>query len=226
VPVERVGNGACASVCAGLKTRVSIENLSKQEFDVSSLVENPEMKHFISKRQIKINRNVWVQNGAGGPAQDTGQSQFAKTRRRGCSTVLQALAVTPDEMLTACCGLPLEQMPELHLGSIKNATLGKCIEEAPDDFLKLWIRIEGPERILEFVKRHSPDYRLPLTASHPCEICLHLYRDEIAKQIIRDSYKEVERKIRLIYLARMASAEVGRAFRLIQSGFAPKQIQR
>ena len=138
VLLERVGNGACASVRAGLKTRVSIENSREQEFDVGSLVENPEMKRFISKRQIKINRNVWVQNGrADGLSQDSGHSRFAKTRRRGCSTVLQALAVTPDEMLSACCGLTLEKIPALHLGSIKNTSLGKRIEEAPDDFLKI-----------------------------------------------------------------------------------------
>jgi hypothetical protein len=221
VPVERVGNGACASVRAGLKTRISIENLYKQEFDVSSLVRNPELEHFISRRQIKIDRSVWVQNGGtGGLSQSSDQSPFVQIRKRGCSTVLQALAVTPDEMLAACCGLHLEKIPALHLGSLKHAALGKRIAEAPDDFLKIWIRVEGPERILEFVKRHAPDYQLPLAAAHPCETCLHLHQDETARQVIRDCYKEVERRIRLIYFARLASAEVGRAFRWIQSGFA------
>lgn len=223
VPVERVGIGACASARAGLKTRISVENLNQQEFDVSSLVREPEMERFISRRQIKINHGVWVPDGApGGPAQGSDHSPFARIRKRGCSTILQSLAVTPDETLAACCGLPLEKIPALHLGSIQNVALGKRIAEAPDDFLKIWIRVEGPERILEFVKRHASDYQLPLTAAHPCETCLHLYQDETARQIIRDCYKEVERRIRLIYFARLASAEAGRAFRWIQSGFATR----
>jgi hypothetical protein len=220
VPVERVVNGACASVRAGLKTRVFIENPNEQEFDISSLVQDSEMERFISRRQIKINRSVWIQNGGTGKlSRRSDRSRLAPIRRRGCSTVLQALAVTPNEILAACCGLPLEKLPELHLGSVKNATLGKRIQEAPDDFLKMWIRVAGPQRIWEFVRRHVPGYDLPLRAAHPCEMCLQLYRDEKAQQIIRDCYEEVELRIRLSYLAGLAAAEVGRAFRLLKSDF-------
>jgi len=216
VPVERVINGACASASAGIKTRVSIENLGQTEFNIDSILKNSELEGFISKQQIKIKRSVWIQDGGTGEmSHSSDRSQFALKHGRGCSTALQALSVTPDEILVACCGLHLEKIPGLHFGSVRHGSLGRCLQEAPDDFLKIWIHVEGPERIWEFVRRHAPGYKLPLRGDHPCETCLRLFQDETAMQIIRDHYEEVERRIRLIYFARLAFAEVGRAFRML-----------
>jgi hypothetical protein len=63
---------------------------------------------------------------------------------------------------------------------------------------------------------------LTLAAAHACETCLHLYRDETAKQVIRAHCEEVERRIRLKYLVRMAFAHFGCAFRWFGSGSASR----
>ena len=223
VPVERVINGVCASVRAGLKTRVYVEDSVQAAFEIDSLLRNSELERLLSKRQLKINRGVWVQNGGrGGPADRSDHARFAHSRAKGCSGVLQELAVTPDEILGACCGLNLEEIPPLQLGSLRNASLGDCIREAPDDFLKIWIRVDGPERIWEFVRRHAPDQEWPPAAAHPCETCLRLYRNEKAMQIVRDYCHEVEPRIRVAYLTRLAFAEAGRVLLSPRSGFVAR----
>ena len=223
VPVERVINGVCASVRAGLKTRVYVEDSVQAAFEIDSLLRNSELERLLSKRQLKINRGVWVQNGGrGGPADHSDHARFAHNGAKGCSGVLQELAVTPNEILGACCGLNLEEIPPLQLGSLRNASLGNCIREAPDDFLKIWIRVDGPERIWKFIRRHVPDHEWRPAAVHPCETCLRLYRDEKAMQIVRDYYQEVEPRIRLTYLTRLAFAEAGRAFVSLRSGLAAR----
>jgi hypothetical protein len=223
VPAERVVHGACASANAGLKTRVKIEHSNESHFDIDSIVQNPVLKRFISRRQIKIDCGVWIENGgAARLSHRSDHSRFTRSDKRGCPSVLNQLAVTPDEILVACCGLHLERIPELHFGSLRNSSLGKLIQEAPDDLLKIWIRVEGPGRIGAFVRRHAPSYELPLAAVHACEACLHLCRDAMAKQIIRDHREEVERRIRLRYLAGMAVAEFGRVVGGLGAGFASR----
>jgi hypothetical protein len=214
IPTGRVVHGARASVDAGLKTRIKIESANETEFDLDSIVQNPALKRFISKRQIRIDCGIWIQNGGTTKlVHRFDHSRFAKSRSRGCRSALRQLAVTPNEVLVACCGLHMERIPELHFGSLKQTSLGQLIEEAPDDFLKIWIHVEGPERILEFAKRHAPNSGLPPAAVHACETCFHLYRNETAKQVIRDHCKEVGRRIRLKYRVSMAIARLGCALR-------------
>jgi len=106
--------------------------------------------------------------------------------------------------LIACCGLHMARLPELALGSVAKRTLGEGLAPAPDDLLKMWIHVDGQERILHFVKQHAPEYELPLSSSHPCETCLYLYEDKTVRDVLFDHYQEEERVVKL-YLNGLAS---------------------
>jgi hypothetical protein len=107
--------------------------------------------------------------------------------------------------LVACCGLLVEEIPDLHLGSVATARLREVLEAAPDDFLKIWLHVEGPERILEWVKVKLPAYRCPTGSVHPCETCRHLYHDAEVRAIIRDGYEEKVDEILPLFMAGVAS---------------------
>jgi len=205
VPVGRIVNGARASVEAGLITLVNIEICDQSDFDMDSFLTHPDIKDIITSGGLVVQRNVWMENQGETPlTHQPEQLRFRQERRMGCSTVLDVLAVTPDQSLVACCGLHLEKIPELHLGSVAEQNISDLVKRTPDDFLKIWIHVEGPERILEFVKEHSPDYCLPINSEHPCQTCLHLYEDSHAREIIREYYHEVEGPVMEKYIAELA----------------------
>jgi hypothetical protein len=225
VPSERVVHGALAAVRAGLTTLINIELFEGSSFDASEITENDEIKSLVSERRLLIQRNFWIDNeGEAQLAHKPEHSRFRPERIDGCKTALNVIAVTPDQTAVACCGLHMERIPDLHLGSIKDRTLKETISAAPDDFLKIWIHVAGPERILQFVKSYIPDYELPLKSVHPCETCLHLYTDKKALEIVKAHYKEVEAEIVPTFLAGVAQAyihdEVGRRV-LDQQRLAP-----
>jgi hypothetical protein len=221
VPVERVVHGVSASVGAGLKTGIYVEDLLKSEFDIDAILKNSELERLVSNRLLKIKRGVWIQDhGTDSLPDRSDRPRFDPKGTRGCSGVLQELAVTPAEILGACCGLHLEKIAPLQFGSLRNASLGRRIREAPDDFLKIWMRVDGPERIWEFVRRHAPNHDWPPVAAHPCETCLRLYQDEGAMRIVRDCSQEVERRIRLKYLTGLAFAAAGHALLSLRPGSA------
>ena len=206
VPVERIVHGAYASAQAGLTTLVNIEICNESDFDVGAVTKHPDLVDMIADHRVIIQRNVWIESdGSSSISHAAENSRFNDNRKSGCSTVLNVLTVTPDQSLVACCGLHLEKIPDLHLGSVADSSIGDLLNKTPDDFLKIWIHVEGPERILEFVKKYVPNYKLPLKSVHPCETCLHLYQDERAKAILREHYREVESEVTSMYLAGIAA---------------------
>jgi pyruvate-formate lyase-activating enzyme len=206
VPVQRVINAACACVQAGLTTLINIEICNESDFKPELITEHPVLAEYIANRSLTVQRSVWIEaEGISPVTHPEEHSRFNPDRKSGCQTMLNVLAVTPDEHLVACCGLHLERIPDLHLGSVSQKSIRQVLDEAPDDFLKIWIHVEGPERILEFVKRYVPDYELPVHSAHPCETCLRLHKDKVARTVIREHYREVEDEVVSLYLAGMAS---------------------
>jgi len=210
VPVERIVLGARATAEAGLTTLINAEICDQSDFGLEAIINDDRIRELIVAGKIRVQRNVWIESDGTLPLSHRPEhSRFNDGRKKGCRTAMNVIAVTPDQSLVACCGLHMEKIPDLHLGSIADRTLGDVLATAPDDFLKIWIHVEGPERVLEFVKTHKPDYELPVSCVHPCETCLHLYRDETAKAVIAEHYREKEADVVQLFLTgaavRMAS---------------------
>jgi hypothetical protein len=214
VPTDRIVNAAIASVEAGFTTLINAEICNDDGFTTEFLTEHPVISRYLSDGRLRLQRNVWIENAEGrGNAKinhTPERSRFNADRKSGCQTVLNVLAVTPDQHLVACCGLHLESIPDLHLGSVACASIQDVLSQAPDDFLKIWMHVDGPERILEFVRSYDPSYELPLDSVHPCTTCLHLYKDPHALEIIARHYKVVEDDVIERWLAGMAVEHVNR----------------
>ena len=210
VPAERIVHAAAVAVELGLGTLVNAEVYAESDFDIDAITEHEELAGHIRSGRLRVQRNVWMTNDWGEQpiSHDERASRFREENKTGCDTVLNVLTVTPDQDLVACCGLTQELIPELHLGSVADRSLTEVVERTPDDFLKIWIHVEGPERVLEFVKRHVPDYELPTDSVHPCQTCLHLHRDETARRVLREHYRSEEDRVTDLYLAGIASQGV------------------
>lgn len=212
VPVERVIAGAIACADRGLTTLVNAETCNESTFDVMQITEHKQLGPLIAKNRVILQRNVWIPHArASNPSEISHKpqsSRFNADRINGCRTVLNVLSVTPTQSLVACCGLHLESIPELHLGSVEHKTLRECVDQQPDDFLKIWIHIDGPERILQFVREHVPDYTFPHQSVHPCTTCLHLYKDPVALEVIASHYKEIEYDVLDRWLSEIATEQL------------------
>ena len=95
-----------------------------------------------------------------------------------------------------------------HLGNIAERSLQSVLNEAPDDLIKIWMHLDGPEVILEFVKKHHPAYQLPTQSVHPCETCKTLYTDPVVRDVLREHYREVEDGLTQRYINALAIKEV------------------
>src|SRR3546814_9736847 len=73
--------------------------------------------------------------------------------RKGCSQVFNNVVITPHDNLSACCGLTLEHIPEMRLSKNSGNNIGHAYRSQSEDFMKYWLRVDGPYKIIERVMR-------------------------------------------------------------------------
>jgi len=197
VPVERIVNGALAALSLGMRTVVMIEIHKGRAFSKENLLSDPRLSQVVKdpryQRLLSILESPWM------PVNPTSVIEQEKEllvnrqnvhARKGCESVLTTFVVDPSERLGACCGLTREQIPEMDLGSLKDNSMREMMEEAFSDFLKVWIYVDGPEKILGWAASIDPSIEWENKYAHICHACKELYQSSAVRKVIREHYEE------------------------------------
>jgi len=219
VPVERVIHAACAASDAGLITLVTVETFVGSGISPETLLADPRVAERSASGRLIIRRNVWMPNGGCCELEHSPEQQrFRPANRSGCETVLNVIGVTPELQLLACCGLRATLIPELALGNLTRKPLGEVLDSAPDDLLKMWLQVEGPERILEFLADRDSSIQLPTDAVHPCQSCEYLFSNRAVRQLLVEHYLEAEPVVIERFMTSLAVVEVQRKIMRASAG--------
>jgi hypothetical protein len=112
--------------------------------------------------------------------------------RPGCDNVLQTYVVQADGRVGSCCGIGMRLIPELNVATVDDPDfLARAISESEDDFLKLWIHTDGPEKILAWAAEKDPSIDWEGRYAHRCQACARLYRDPAVGRVIREHHDEM-----------------------------------
>lgn len=197
VPVERVVNAIVSAVLHGLPTHVMVELRSERTVTKSTLTSDPRIRDLTTEQQslLGISESPWmpvdpsrVQKYSDGIAAN--RENLAD--KLGCDSVLQTYVIQADGRIGSCCGLGLRLIPELNIGhTAEDGFLDKAIVEAESDFLKLWIRTFGPEKILAWASEKDPSIQWEDMYAHRCQACLRLYQDPVVAAVVREHYNEM-----------------------------------
>ena len=196
VPVQRIVHAAQAAAAEGLGTRISVEECDQSDFDGEYFRE--ELQREIAAGSVCIASSAWIAD-AGGRSQTVithGRTiaDRAPMAAAACDQIMTVISVTPNQMLTACCGFPMEELPQLHIGSIADRPLDEVLRDAPNELMKMWLHVAGPAGIAEFVARYIPGFRLEQTASI-CQSCVALQRDDAAMRVLAAHGAEIAQQI-------------------------------
>jgi len=196
VPVERVLLAAEAAVEANLPVSIMVE-VRKDRAITKAVVEgHPRFQRILEAREkppLQVIESPWMPlTPEPEISYDQGQAadQWSVAARSGCDSVLSTTTVQADGTIGACCGIGLRLIPELHIGDIRHGTLAEADKEAERDFLKRWIHVEGPERILAWAASHDTAIDWEGRYAHRCQACLRLYSDPRVRAVIRERYRE------------------------------------
>lgn len=195
VPEQTVVNAVCMGVELGLRTVLMVELVEGSSVTAESMLEaQPRLRGLIEEREdtgFEIIESPWMPMDAFETIpQKSGRRVDGRNvrSRGGCKSIFTTLVATPSKRIGFCCGLSRERIPELN--AEWNRDLGALVEEAASDFMKIWIFVDGPERILAWAGAKNPDIQWEGMYSHHCHACLRVYTDPQVRQTIVEHYHE------------------------------------
>ncbi|UBQ44022.1 radical SAM/SPASM domain-containing protein [Comamonas thiooxydans] len=188
IPFESVERACEALVRNGISTLVTIEKDSpltncldkarKSKIFTKLFEEHPNL--------FSIQCNSWM------PFHDNyierGEAPGLSSIRGGCTQIFNNIVITPYKKLAACCGLTYEHIPELTIGSLNDNSMKEILVNSLDDFLKIWIHLDGPATILRklFGTEINDELR---EVRHICQACAVLHLHPTAKETLLNNYK-------------------------------------
>lgn len=197
IPLEFILNGIIAALELDMDAHIMIEYKAIRRIKKDSILNHPWLMSLsIEKREkIKITESPWM------PISPTRTGCYSKNDtidaenvalREGCPSVLQSYCIEADGKIAACCGLGISEIPELYVGTIRGKNyLKRAVESAESDFLKIWLRYKGPEKILAWAANKNPSIRWQGLYAHNCQACQRLYKDKEVGEVIRSHHEEV-----------------------------------
>lgn len=197
VPFERIVFGATTTAEFGLRAIIVVEGRREARFTMDGALAHPGLAEFLRASPARANllllNNVWI------PFQDdasiTQRDEIYRRKDRierfqGCDNVLENMVITPHERLASCCGLTFEHIPEMKLGDARTRSLRELYDSQMEDFIKIWIRVDGPEKIFLFATEKDPGICFPDGSTHPCQTCAALFLNPRVRRVLREHYLE------------------------------------
>ncbi len=185
VKPEYVRFGAIACAEAGIPVYVAVEMFKKAAFDLNGFVGEHYFKKLLDDKKILLTGAPWMKF-AGSTEVDYSLKyrESSHASATGCESIFETLAINPSEDLIACSGLAFEEIPELHLGSLKTRSMKEIMASAPADFIKIWIHVQGPLAVIKYANSIDPSIRVPNESVHICEHCRSMYRDPNVLRVV------------------------------------------
>ena len=175
---------------------IMVETVEERAISKKTITDHPEYKRIMAdfpKAKIKIIESPWM------PLTPNNIEKYTEGRalnnanlpmHTGCNSCLTTTTLQADGRIGACCGLGMRNIPELQLGRIDEISIEEADKRGENDFLKRWIRVEGPERILAWAAAHDQSIEWENMYAHRCQTCIRLYKDKKVRDVIRDHYEE------------------------------------
>lgn len=108
-----------------------------------------------------------------------------------CSSLFANITISPKNHLFACCGLPVKYIPYFDLGDLTTLNIRQGYNKQFEDFIKIWIYVEGAYEILSYIEKRSkmkiPELRV---LSHMCFYCAALLTNPQYINAAKEYYKE------------------------------------
>jgi len=189
VPWRNVRNAAIASALLGIDTELRIENNLWRSEIVNELNSDTEISDMVRQGKLKMSHSPWMRYNNKGKKPRSFKMELRNIDKRSCMSLFRDVIINPYGEVYACCGIGVCHIPQMRLGNIHQESIKAIYERAFDDFLKIWLYIDGPQAVLEFVKKKT-NQKFQWHTTHHCDICRTIFTDKSILPLIRDNFFE------------------------------------
>jgi len=189
IPVQSVIRAAGKLVSSGIVTVVTVEMDTPDSECLQQLADDSDICRLLQQPALfRLQCNSWM------PFHEVSQMRRAlpdkSELQSGCKQLFHNVTLTPKEELAACCGLTMEHIPEMKLGnSSASALMAERYFGQFEDFLKIWISVDGPYTII--MRLCGDAMREDLKdVVHICQACAILHQHPVIRAQLQQRYME------------------------------------
>ncbi|WP_336203710.1 radical SAM protein [Nonomuraea sp. LPB2021202275-12-8] len=207
VSQDTVVNAACLATDFGLPTVIMVELQRERRVTAADIAGDPRMAGRLKRDNpsLRILESPWMpmdHNDIIEQSENRMLSQRTLHMRGGCTSVLNTVVITPHRRFGFCCGLSREKIPELN-ADWAPGTFNDLVEAGNADFMKIWLWVDGPDRILAWAATKDSRIEWENRYSHHCQTCLALFSDQYIRDVIREHYRERVQDVLFRYTMRL-----------------------
>jgi hypothetical protein len=213
VAEETVANAALLGVELGMKqTLVVVETQATRRVSAASfLAANPALHQHAASPDghFRVLESPWMPMELSARIEQDTSRLVNRTNvhlRGGCTSILRTAVLTPHRKYGYCCGLSREQIPELNAPWTPGA-VESIVDRGANDFIKIWLYVDGPERILAWAGSRNPAIDWENRYAHHCHACLALFADPVVRETIVRHYRERVDDVMLRFLMRLRTEQ-------------------
>ena len=186
-----------------------VELQRERGVDAGALYADPRVRRLVDDGRLTLLESPWMPMDYQDRIEQPPHQMLNRATlhlRGGCTSILKTVVVTPTRGLGYCCGLTREQIPELNT-AWTGGSIDDLLDAGSRDFMKIWLHIDGPERILAWAATKEPAIEWEDRYAHHCHSCLALFRDPLVRETIRNHHRERVDDVLARYVTRLRAEQ-------------------
>ncbi len=204
VPYDSIVNAIIAGMKLSLEIVVNVECSEISTFTSVCFFNDSRLKKYQGCPNLRILSGVWIAFKKSTAVENKKSDKHGfcipkMFRQRRCDSLFNTISIDCYHQMNACCGLTLDYIPYLHLGDLKKYSLSFLYERQFNDFLKLWLYIDGPAKILSYCAKMRNKQIDNIDDMHLCQICAEIFKERENIEIVKNNIKDLQTDVFLKY---------------------------
>lgn len=199
VSIDAVLNALTATTNEGIFSLITVEKDASDSAVIEMIQNDSRFKALeeLGSSTFRFQINSWMKFNEGHKDRGTTKNEIKKLNTP-CQQLFSNLVVTPHKNISACCGLTFEHIPEMRIGSTDHTKLTDAFNSVANDFVKIWILMDGPDGVVRKVYDDAPPEKL-ISNDHMCDTCARMHKCETTRELIRKRYLEFYPEVMMRY---------------------------
>lgn len=188
VKLDNIINAITAGLLLNLTIAINVETSPNSSFTYNKIKDDIRLRKYNinSNNKLHIINGVWMPFKKSSINNNTLSNNNSTNAR--CTSLFNNLVISPQHYLYACCGLTCQFSSFLYLGNAKKHPLDFLYNKQFEDFMKIWLFTDGPQKILQFALKCQNKEMIDTKGWHICQICAKISQDKENIIALRENY--------------------------------------
>lgn len=199
VPLDNVVRAVTCAIEAGIRVAVNVETHKDFGFSKNQFMTYKEIAKYKDSPLLKVVAGQWMKSSDQEHTSSSARTGIPTLHTGRCKNLFDTITLSPQNEILACCGLTALRHPYLTIGTMEQNNLKTIWDYQFDDFMKIWLFAEGPDKILSFAQTQDSTIEIGGEWEHMCKKCSRILSSPHILKVLENSYRKILPRVLIEY---------------------------